>query len=140
MLFRINKNDGKLLYQIAFNLQDDVNAYIQPKGQPFLYGCGQKASNIDPGYWKIQSNGDVQFHRSLSMIADSICHGITYDPIKYEATLLILSNVEAIKAVNSGYLTTKPNDAFLFVISDSGSVSRARQVSFSSSYSTTLIN
>jgi hypothetical protein len=77
----------------------------------------------------------VLFHRRLTMAADSTCQGMTYDANKFEASLLIRSNDESFKVVNKGYTTTKPNDAFIFVISDAGSVSRGIQVSFSAPYS-----
>ena len=109
---------------------DDIYAYVQPAGTNYLYGCGHQLGAVNPGYFKISSSGEDYFHRKLNMAANSYCQGITYDSTRFETTLLILSNDEAYKAINSGY-TGSPNDAFIFIITDAGSVSRGIQVSFS---------
>ena len=53
--------------------------------------------------------------------------------------MMIRSNVDAIKVVNRGH-TTSSYDVFLVIISDSGSVSRAVQVSMSSSSALGKVN
>jgi hypothetical protein len=124
MLFKIARTDGKILYQVTLNGMDDINAYVQPDGTNYLYGCGQATGGVNPRYFKISSNGEAQFHRSLSILATSYCQGLTYDANLAQTTLLILSNVEALKQVNTGY-TGSPNDAFLFIITDGGTISRS---------------
>jgi len=56
VIFRVNKLDGKLLYQLTVTGQDDVNAFVQVNNTNFLYGCGY-GSTTNPGYWKINSDG-----------------------------------------------------------------------------------
>lgn len=73
----------------------------------------------------MSNNGEKIFFYTLTMGPPALpnpqsgatCQGITYDANKFESTLLIRSNIEAFKKVNTGY-NTIPNDAFLFVIND----------------------
>lgn len=102
---------------------DDIYAYVQPAGTNYLYGCGHKSGPSEPGYFKISSSGESYFYRKLNFGTNTLCQGITYDSARFEATLLILSNDELFKTVNKGY-TGSPNDAFIFIITDGGTVTR----------------
>ena len=78
-MLKIDKVQGTIQYQLTFGSQNDVNAYVQPNGTNFIYGCGQDASNTNPVYWKVTSSGDMIFYRALTMVSDAICYGITYN-------------------------------------------------------------
>lgn len=114
-----------------------MNAFDQPKNTNIFLGCGQSATLNNPILWKIQSDGSKQFSRSLNIASTSYCYGINYNYDKAQSTLLLSSNVDAIKTVNKGY-TTSPQDAFIFIITDSGTIIRGQQISFSSSSATNV--
>ena len=70
MLFKINKNDGSMVYYLNFGTMDSITAFVQPNGTSYLYGCGQDQTptNSHPSYWKINSDGTQQFFRALSSL------------------------------------------------------------------------
>lgn len=96
MIFKINKNDGKIQYQINLKKSasglDDIVSYAQPKGTNFLYGCGQEAGKVSPGYFKITSSGETIFYRTLNVLSNSLCQGLTYNVSRAEVTLLLQSD------------------------------------------------
>lgn len=58
-----------MIYKSTFATMDDIMAYDQPKGQNYLIGCGQVASSVNPGVWKIYSNGNNGFYWNLNLAA-----------------------------------------------------------------------
>lgn len=40
MLFKIDTQDGSMIYQSTFDVMDDIMAYVQPNGTDYLLGCG----------------------------------------------------------------------------------------------------
>jgi hypothetical protein len=134
MLFKIDTQDGSMIFQSTFDAMDDIMAYVQPNGTDYLLGCGQDSSLSNPGIWKIYSNGKNGFYWNLNLGASSSCQGLTYDEASGKSTMLVLSDLDSFKKFSKGY-TASAKDAFLVTVSDYGSVSSAIQISFSTSYS-----
>ena len=108
----------------------DINAYVQPNGTDYLMGCGQDATNLYPGIWKIYSNGNNGFYWNINLNSDSSCQGLTHDPILGQSTMLIRSNSETFKAFSKGYPSLS-YDIYLVTITDSGTLASAIQISYS---------
>jgi len=141
---RINKLDGKFLFNLKFNNQEEVLAYVHPTNTNLFLGCGKySGSDLVGGvtyrgitYFKITNNGNQLFYRKLRMI-DGECRGLTYDYEKAHGTLLFTSSDRNLKVVNTG--SPRPgtvgsySDTYLIVVSDSGQIIRGHQVSFNPS-------
>jgi hypothetical protein len=112
----------------------DILAYVQPKGQRYIYACGYAfvdattdSTNKKAVMFKVSDRGQVQFMYSWGEgIVDKPdnCRSITWDESKNEVVLLIEATSSSLRPDYSKYSTYSNfnSDTLIVVMKDGGSI------------------
>jgi len=148
-IFKFQRRDGKINWQVDFHdtsstkTLDSVTSYAQATGRSHFVACGDKdtsGTGSMAAFFRMENNGQLKYfyelqHATADVNQASNCKGIHMEESNSQVTVLLSTDSPSFKT-SSLNVNTGITDMALFVISDAGTLVRAKHISLSRSSST----